>query len=201
MKIIFTTLALCVALSSYAQLERRKFFVTGSLSYSKSNYDNQAGTTVAQGVLINGGYMLTDNFAIGASGQFSDYWSQGKDIQTSVVNYKRKTRSYGGSIFARRFLSANDKLHFFIEGQLAYSHDFEYQRSGSITNDSTVSHRMAAAISPGVLFFVTRRIAVTSAFGQLSYGRIIQPANEVKYFDFDANFNIRNFTFGASIFF
>lgn len=201
MKFFFTAIALCATLTSFAQLEKGKFLVSGSASFGKSHYDNDVLTYSQGGVNIRGGYMVTDNFAVGASAQFRSYRSETKTLPALTIWETTKEKTYGASVFGRRFLSANDKLHFFFDGELFYRRNNDYSRTNNMTSDSTVTNRYGAAISPGVMFFVTKKIAVTTTVGELSYYRIVQPGSEVKFFEFDANFNISSIMFGATIVF
>lgn len=201
MKLFLTTLSLCVAITSYGQLEARRFFISGSAIFNKTHYDNWALISWQAGGSIRGGYMLKENFAIGAGLRYMDFKTEGYSGPTRTLTSAQRSKAYGGSIFARRFLSANEKFHFFIDGEFFSQRDENYEWAMGVPSDSISSNRIGAAVAPGVVFFITKKIALTSTFGQLSYYHINQPGIEKKYYDFDVNFNIRSVMFGASIFF
>jgi hypothetical protein len=227
-KCFLILLTVCAVQTSYSQTEKGKMFIGGQVTLSgntTSNSDtsyksdnNSIGFTVAP----NFGYFIMDNFAIGAnvnlgvsnSTQKQDYPNQ----TPSEYTYKYNTLSFGIGGFARYYINITDNFKFYFNGGINYLHqtkkttysnndpNYVYSTSNP-ANQVTPINNISLFISPGVVYFVTPKIGIQAAFGNINYSysssknTSLTYANHSNSSSFGVNLNLSAFALGLNYYF
>lgn len=201
MKYILTAIAFCTMFSCYGQLEKGRTFITGIGGYTAFHYDNDQADNETWNGEVLGGHMITDQFAVGAVATAYSYWSVSRNPSTKQRADRQKTETYSVSLVARKFFSANNKLHFYLDARPHYQYSSDQYEAQGEFNSPVITNRLGVSLAPGVMYFLTDKIAVTAGLGNLSFDRDKQKESNVYQYRFNANFNLSYLSFGASIFF
>jgi hypothetical protein len=172
-KIITFSILLLVAAGSFAQLEKGRVMLTGSIS---ANYDDNvlAGRkTDAQGGMgleFMIGYVMDKGWVIGGGTHYRNHFDT--DFDAAGDKYSRQiVHSIGPLYFFRKYTRITDKFYFragFIADYLANMHYIRYFPSDSKT-DVSVYHSVDLRARVAVAYFPDPRWALEFSYGELGY--------------------------------
>lgn len=188
MKKLFLISAMALGLCAQAQIGKGRMMLGGSFNYGQNN--NRSNDSM--GVLtqqnknesftgsLKYGYFVTDHVMVGVVGSYR----QNNVVQKSVYSPSFETRTnsnthnFSGGLFARYYKMIG-KSRFAVYGELSsvygggmgeqknvtVNNSVETQNAGAKINESFFS----AGVNPGVVFFMTKYVAIESSFGYLGY--------------------------------
>jgi hypothetical protein len=204
MKTIFTVIALCVAYSSFAQIEKGRSYLTGEIGggSSKSDYHNQLVTGPSKqssySGLLSYGYLVADSWAIALLVSGSG----------NKVEYNNQNTSSGSGLaispYVRKFFAIGEKLYLHLDGGVSYNSlesKYEQPSTPTVHYDTKITN---VYVSPGLSYFVSDRFALTANLGSLSYVNSNDKTDgggKTTRKGLNASFGLTSFSFGASIYF
>jgi len=230
-KFLLTLLAFSTLISGYSQTEKGKMFLggqfnlsgnTNSMSDTLSRYDNHSLNFV---ITPNFGYFIADNLALGVSLDFGVDHSNNHFENTNLATlFRTNTNSinnsytYGIGGFARYYVNITDHFKLHINGGLNYSHRTDKRSSlsndtGDLNSTSIKDYQefqlnsFTLEVSPGLVYFVTPRLGIQAAFGNLNFkhssSKDITASND-NYFrsnDYGLNLNPSTLSLGLNYYF
>jgi hypothetical protein len=200
MKTIIIFTIVCLPLIAFSQIEKGRSFISGGLGFTTNSPDNpQPGSTKnLSRVDVNAmyGYLIGNTWAIG----ISPSWSAQK--QTFEDNSKNHSNSFAIGPFVRKYFQLNDKFYFHLDGGYNFIQQKDFSETpqgdkGAVTKSSS----NIIAITPGVSYFITDRVALQAMIGKLSYSKFKNPSTNSGSKAFDLNFSISSISLGASVYF
>jgi len=208
MKIYLTLVALCIALSSFAQIEKGRSYLSGQIGggSSKTSYDNPAGVTGIEkqssfSLTASYGYLIADSWAVAFS-------VNGGNSVTKYNNQMKSTDAdYSLSPYVRKYFSIGEKFYFHLDGGVNYQivkSEFKSPTSPITTTDSHAKST-SVFVSPGLSYFLSSRFVLTANLGSLNYNHQ-KLTGDVPYDNrtkngFNTSFGLSSIYFGAAIFF
>ena len=191
-KLLLTLLVSSILMSAYSQTEKGKMFLggqfslsgnTNSMSDTLNRYDNH--TTVLD-ITPNFGYFIADNLALGVSLDFgvnnsnNHFENSALSLSHTKNGSNDNTYIYGIGGFARYYVNITDHFKFYTNFGLNYSLQLNKRTSfdnypGDLNSPSTKYYQeyqlslITLEITPGLVYFVTPRIGMQAAFGNLNY--------------------------------
>jgi hypothetical protein len=196
MKKIFLLITITMsAVSGYSQIEKGKKIIGGQFGLSGSNYSRVDSSTSYKSATsmfqINPkiGYFIKDNFAIGVIGNFTISGGNGKKVDiNSTSTSKGRSISFGVGGFARYYIKISDKFHFFVNGNILYTHSpythLEYTPTSNIqvfTSQPPTFNTISIAVSPGLVYFPSPKLGIEASFGNLTYNYLASKNKTVSY--------------------
>lgn len=193
-KLLFVSLLVNFVFTTFAQLSEGRSMIGGSFSFSKNQTnDNDTSynkyTQVNKRNNFNGslnyGYFIKDNLMLGAFGSY------GSNTNSSNMNYIHPNSGYyrssntyrsilfSGGLFLRYYkMLGNSKFALFANlsssfGGGNYTQYIVYKNS--VVNDTITTDTkgkissLRIAINPGLVYFLTKNIAIETSFGGLGY--------------------------------
>ncbi|WP_074408386.1 outer membrane beta-barrel protein [Aquimarina megaterium] len=145
------------------------FFVSGTMGYNNSKYKGDFGSTEKGHILIiepEIGFFIHSNIAIGT--RLSVLTNTSKNSN----NYEIEESGYGVGVFGKYFFTPKKKFSIYAELSAAYRTSEREQKitlSDQIETRKSENKGYNIAISPGMQFFVSKRLALTSRIGSISY--------------------------------
>jgi hypothetical protein len=208
--------------ATYAQTEKGKMMVGGSLGISMYKSDDGMYKLNTFGFDINPkfGYFVKKNFVMGANLSFSYDKRSFVYNNTGTYQFKSTTDNFtivmGGGIFSRYYVPITDKFMFFANADLNYF--YETTESKYTTTDTTFvftdpnpqhthGHNVSFSVSPGLVYFVTPKFGIEAKYGSLgvkysTYKNITLPdAKKSSNFGANLNLSLSSFNFGLSYYF
>jgi hypothetical protein len=163
MKTYLTLIALCVAFSSYAQIEKGRTYVSGQLGggSTKTSYETPASVTGPEkqtnfSLTASYGYLVADSWAVGIS-------INGSNNSTKYNNQIKATgNGYGFSPYVRKYFSIGEKFYFHLDGGVDYQvekSEFKNPTAPITTTDSNAKSTWVY-VSPGFSYFLSNRFAL-----------------------------------------
>ena len=231
--LIFTALMLSITLS--AQLNKGGMMIAGNFNYFKShsassdtnNFStNNKGDNKSFTSTIRFGYLATSKIMVGVYGSFNNnsqnntiIYQNGNPLNTSVNEQTQSQNIFSGGVFAR-YYEFIGKSKFAIFGQLTAGYGLgkqELTQSWNYTGNTTINKSYSdlstlnIGFNPGLVFFVTKNIAIETSLGYLgfnvqknknNYNNGTQ-TNEVKNTSFNSNLNLSlsNLSWGINFYF
>jgi len=189
-KCFLILITVCGIQMGYSQTEKGKMFIGGQINLSgntTSNLDtlykydyNSNGFTIAP----NFGYFIIDNFAIGANvnlgvSNYTEKQNYTNQIPSEYTN-KYNTLSFGIGGFARYYMNITDNFKFYFNGGMNYLHQIQkttnsnndpnyvYSTNNPASQENQINN-VSLIISPGLVYFVTPKIGIETAFGNINY--------------------------------
>src|ERR1700744_4966109 len=138
------------------------------------NYYNQSGvannpydnTLMKQGTkftMFSAGpvysYFIADNLDLGASLNYSL-----TDNKDAYNNLEQDNKSYGGTLFLRKYVLYKDKIGFRVGPYLGYTigdQKFDYTGENSISNTDAKSHTYQGGANLDLLYYPTKHLGVS----------------------------------------
>ncbi len=188
-KSILLSAMLLVSAFTFAQTQKGQVQLGGAFIFTKQD--------VPQGENNN------FNFLPSASYFISDLTSLGVNLNISSNNFESQTADQGRNLFefgafARFHKSVANNLYFFLEPSLSFGSGEIDNVGGGNTDVNTTRIRL----SPGVLYFLTSKIALDMRMGALFYDqeKLTTGGNELSIDTYGLNLNLSNTTFGINFF-
>ncbi len=205
---IFLLPILLVFSITYAQEEpeygfnKGDFFVSGTVNYNNTKYkSNDSITQNRFAIEPEFGYFINQNLALGTRLNFSTSRSENsRDFET-------KENGIGIGIFGKYFFTPQKRFSVYGEVSAMYRAS-EYEQKSFFEDQLEIrtsdNDSYTVAISPGVQFFVSENLALTSRIGNISYNSAenenIDPDGEKftsENNQFSVNLGLDNLYFGV----
>jgi hypothetical protein len=176
-----------------AQIGKGRMMLAGSFndSQSKTTSTDTSGYLNSQPINTNNsftgtlqyGYFLTDKIMVGVYGTYQNSNGNLKSVYYDGTNYNTSTNNntyhnFSGGIFSRYYQMLG-KSRFAIFGQLTAGYgggtqtqETVYLRNSGNTTIDTHGDRsfLSIGLNPGVVFFITKCLALETSFGYVGYG-------------------------------
>ena len=204
MKTFLIIIAICVASSSFAQIEKGRSYLSGQVDGGggKTDYDNPDLNDQKQssfGLNLSYGYLVADTWAVALS------VSGGTNTSTGANQYKSTGRDYGVSPYVRKYFSIAEKFYFHLDGGVNYSTEKStYKTPTSPTSVDYNAKTTSVYIRPGLTYFLSNRFSLNANLGSLNYSHSRATGdsyNNSTKNGFNSYFGLSSISFGASIFF
>jgi len=225
--------ALLVCFKSQAQLSKGRMMLSGSVNYSNNHSSRiDTGLNATQPIdnsnsfngILRYGYFVTNKIMVGVYGGYSHSDYNFKSVYFDGNNYINQTsnnmsNNFSGGIFSRYYQMLG-KSRFALFGQLSvgYSAGKQEQKTtsqypgGSLntTNSHGDMSSITAAFNPGIVFFITKNIAIETTFGSMGFSTQRTKNynagggyNETKNSTFNSNlgFNLSSLSWGVNFYF
>jgi hypothetical protein len=155
-KMLLVVVFAVAALTASAQTEKGTIMLGGSLSYSTSKSE-AAGAKASTNFTImpKAGYFLANNIAAGLGLGYSVDEDGGG-----------KTQSFSIAPFGRDYISLSDQFRFFAELSVPFQSGKTEDAAG---NDAGEVTSIGANLSPGFVFFPTKKFGIELSFSGISY--------------------------------
>jgi hypothetical protein len=213
MKTLFTLIALCGALTAFAQIEKGRSYLTGQVSLSdgtqhaESSFDGTVQSSSSHvgsfGANVSYGYLVADNWAIGLNGNSNL-------SKTSNANFVSKGNGNGLSVYARRYFPVANNFYVHVDAGLSRSTSTSQSKAQTDPEWSkSTSETSSVYLSPGATYFISSRWALTTYLGSVGYShqkqKNINPISDsINKSDLNTvgfNFGLSSIYFGMSVFF
>lgn len=216
-KVVLNLIAILIFTTCYSQTEKGKNFIGGQISISgntTSNHDtlykydmNSFGFQFNPGF----GHLIKNNFAVGCDLKFgiSNETQKNEYSNQSPSKIDRKTNSMSCGIggYARYYKKIIDKFFFYVNGEVSYtyqinklvysSNDPNYVfPSYNPANQKVQSNIISLSINPGLVYFVTSKLGIQAAFGNIYY---INSSSKNISVSFDNHKNADNYGINLNI--
>jgi outer membrane immunogenic protein len=200
MKKFIVSLMMALPILAFAQVQKGRSFLSGSVGYSSTKPDNPpAGETKffnRFAVDAKYGFMIGNTWAIGVAPSFSSqtqkYTNGGKNVSNDLTV----------GPFVRKYFALSDKFFLHLDASYSYEQITGYQESPLLPGgkqDSPKTTSNVAAITPGASYFISDKVALTAMIGKLAYSKYKNHVNDGS--GFDVNFGVTSFNLGATVFF
>lgn len=207
----------------FGQIEKGQIYVWGNLNFSTNSSENEykiGGTTTTIdgpkitnfGIMPAVGYFLSDNLAVGLFVGFDSYKNESTDPATMLIPETKnvcKQSMFDVGPWARYYIMPWEKTGFYFEGVFGFGTGKDKDESTPVgsptTSTETDISEMFVAFCPGVVCFVSKKVALEAEFGDLSYYTFKEKyesgGNSQTYKENGINFEINpsTFKFGVAI--
>jgi len=204
MSFVFATMA-------FSQQAKGDIYLGGSLNLSAESSSTEVGSTNTDGPKIFSfgiepkvGYFISDKISVGLNLGFSSY---NRKVENSGTTTKNTNLSYGGGIFARYYVLPTEKFGFFFEAGADLMAGSSKTDIGGVETDGPNTLNINAGFTPGIVFYVSNRVALEANYGFLGYNTYSEKddsgTQEVKSTDnsFGLDVNPGTFELGVSVLF
>ena len=200
----------------HAQENKNKWMINGNVSYFQNNSDTHSSPDIKfkqrntfMGVHL--GYFITNNFALGILNEGFASVNELTTSDTSASVTSQYSTYYSPVIFARynRQIQSS-RFGFFL--QLDGKYRWEKNRLKTITGSSgytrtSASSGIAISLTPGIIYFINKKISVETSFGNLGISSLngydsnaIVKRNMVNV-NLTTNFSLAAMNFGFTYYF
>lgn len=179
-------------IEKYALLEKHCSYVGFNLGFASYQIDNKMIEPLLKvnnsyvrdvNVKASGGYFVKDNVAVGLTLAYSFYdtrFDMSADIFDLLFNARDYDTSNAGSTYSvsfmvKNFVPLNKSQRIFITNTTGLSYTYSnyigrniYNEGEKVTKTTTISHKAALGISPGIMYFLSRGFAFEFAFNPIS---------------------------------
>ncbi|HEY1061120.1 MAG TPA: outer membrane beta-barrel protein [Daejeonella sp.] len=175
-KLILSIVALSsLTLASYAQTEKGKFILGGTALYETSKSDAaNANSAENLNLVPNLGYFVSDNFAIGTGIGYS--FSKAAVASATGIN-----NAVIVSPFGRYYAGLSDQFKFFGQASvpMAFGTVKAVDANGDAGAKAGTSTSFGVALSPGFVYFPTKKLGIELALKGISYNNLkVKDAND-----------------------
>jgi len=187
-KVLFSLAILLVSNLAFAQLSKGSLLVTGAASAYKGSYNGQGTsssflllgpyTRTSFSIAPQVMYFLSNRFAIGVSGSYSElnYESKDENLNSSYVYSSNSHRNTIGQLIRYNIPLRQNFYLYLQEGALFYSGKGEYKSfsSGSFGSNNTITNPYnltgySIIFKTGIQYFLSNRVAVDVSVDLLNY--------------------------------
>ena len=180
---------------SYSQEKNEKFKIEkGSWNYSGqlsfNGFTNENNNEIGGDINAQIGYSINDNLVIGLG--FGANRSRVPLMDNAIQNNQREM-GLSAFAFIKKYIPITDKLAFSLQGELKYSY-LEGLDNNIVT--SFEKDRFSLGIRPGLTYFLSKNVAITSNFGFLGYALTNDRATNNNTHSYGFNFDATNLSFG-----
>lgn len=210
-KLQLLALALFATTLAFAQPEKGDIFLGGSLNFNMGSSKGEVAGVSADGpktlnfgISPRVGYFLSDKIVVGLDLGFN---SASSNDDSSGTEIKTSSSMYGGGVFARYYIVPADRFALFFEAGVGAMLGGSKVETAGVSVDGPNSFNLNAGLTPGVAFYVSKRVALEANYGFLGYTststKIETAGVETKTNagNFGLNINPSTFEFGMSILF
>jgi hypothetical protein len=167
----------------------KDIYISGSIFYSNEKNDDYdyssfgfrpyVGFFVSENISINGGFIFSSS---SNGNNFNDFTS--------------KRSGFGGSLGATYFFTPKKQFSFMLNLNTTYERiNFDDSNSNGF---ETKLNQFGIAFSPGINYFVSKRLALQLSFGAISYFSSTSKDNDfIDYNRFGLDLNLSNLGLGA----
>lgn len=198
-KTLFTTAFVVFAFfAAHAQIGAGTLSVGGALQVnstggkvksSSGSADKASTTSIEFGPKV--GYFISDNFSVGVGIGLNTSKTESADGNT-----KNTSNVFGIAPFARYHIPVGEKFYVFGEAALGVGFGGGKTKNGGTSVDHDKISTVGLAVSPGLIFLPSERIAIELSINLLSFNSRTQKDKENS-----SNKNISNsFSFGPDLF-
>lgn len=174
---VFTLLGTC----AFAQTSPGTVVVSGSLNLSTSNSEyaksdtvvnKSSGTAFSLGPRV--GYMLGNNFEIGAGLGFSRSVTKTKYFNSLGDSYEVTTKANAISIspYLKKYFMLSEQ--FALTGELSAGLSFYKRSTDANTYYQPKSTSFNATLAPGITYFPTDKLGISAGLGGLRYNQTLK---------------------------
>ncbi|WP_312343079.1 outer membrane beta-barrel protein [Chryseobacterium binzhouense] len=189
-KILLAAAVVAFGLSN-AQIAKGTTYVSGVVSYSSTEDNNEDRKIDNFSVVPTVGYFVAPNLAIGAG---LGYMSA-SDKTTYNNGYEKESISaFVAEPFVRKYWTLSEKLYIF--GQLSVPMEFGNGKYEETDNNISTSEKVnynsfGVSVKPGLDYFLNKNWTIEATIGEFGY-------NTTKW-DFEGSKNTNNFNFGLNL--
>lgn len=185
-----------VTLTTNAQM-----FMTGNLSFAGNGGKVEAGNitidndkTTSYGLGINGGYYLSDSFAVGLGLGFAG--SKYKDADDDDISL---SNSFNINPFASYYFLQNGNFKLAAQGTVILGFGGSKYKSGSTTTKGPKETTIGFSISPVAEYAINEHWSITSSFGRLYFtSDISKSGSNISHNNYyGLNASLSSFSLGA----
>jgi hypothetical protein len=200
MKNLIILAVVCLPLIAFSQVEQGRSFLSGGIGLNSNSPENpQPGSTkqfTHFDVNAMYGFLFADTWAVGITPSLST------QTQTFTDNTKNHSNSFGIGPFVRKYFLLTEKFYFHLDAAYVFNRQKDFSEASNGNNGPvTKSTSNVIAITPGVSYFITDRVAVQAMIGKLSYSKVKNPSTNSGSKAFDLNFSISSISLGAAVYF
>jgi len=188
---------------SNAQIAKGTAYLSGQVSYSQQENNNNDSKIESFRVLPTAGYFVGTNLAVGLGvGYASDKTTTTTNNALVVSEIKNTQSAFVVAPFVRKYWTIADKLYIF--GQLEVPMEFGQVKSegtstttvgGSTATSSTSTKAnytsIGVNIKPGLDYFLNKNWSIEATFGEFGYN--------TSKFDVDGAKSVNNYNFGLNL--
>ena len=210
-KVQLLLLSFVITTMTFAQHKKGDIYFGGSVNFGAGSSSTKVGSTKTEGPkTFNFGiqpkvaYFISDKFSVGVDLGFS---SSSSKIDNSGTTTSYSNMAYGGGVFARYYVMPTEKFGFFFEANTGIMAGTSKNKVGSVKTDGPNTLEINAGITPGIVFYVSKRVALEANYGFLGYSSYTQTdksgLQDIKdtQGNFGLNINPGTFELGVSILF
>lgn len=189
-KSILLSVMLLVCTFAFAQTQKGQVQLGGVLNINKQETSQSENNNF--NFIPQAGYFVSDLTSLGVMLNISS-----NKFENPTANLDRNLFEFG--VFARFHKSVADNLYMYLQPSLSFGSGENDNIGGGTTDLNTTSIR----VSPGMLYFVTPKIALEMRVGSVFYEQVKETngGNEFTSDNYGLLFNLSNVGFGASFFF
>lgn len=204
---------------AYSQTEKGKKLVGGQFNINGENNSNLDDSFSSDRnsfgfqIIPSFGYFIKDNFAIGANlnmgiSNTTEVRGFPGIIPSDKFTTKSNSISYGGGGFVRYYKKILDSLFFTLNGAGTYTYqttNLDYTNNdpnnlvlstGDPALQEVQTKSITFAISPGFVYFMTRKLGITCSFSSIYYSNSSSKNISVLH---DNHNDVNNYGFNLSV--
>ncbi|MEI7596388.1 MAG: outer membrane beta-barrel protein [Bacteroidota bacterium] len=220
-KITLIFAAMLIVLAATSQTEKGKMQLGAALNIdnsSQSNADNSYKSddnNFAFRFSPNFEYFLKENLSVGLKVNFNFFNNQTNYNSGQNTSRIINSTSYSIGVFGKKYSKISDKLYLTLYGGVNYSYSVEkIKMTTSDTNyifsqynpakQEIQRNSMSFSIVPGLTYFLTPKLGISTSFGSLYYtyniseNKSLPFENHDNYQNLGLNLNMSSFNFGIS---
>lgn len=204
-KLLFTILLACIGSAAIAQTSQGNVVVSGTVGYQNHTQQNEDKTStydsrsfiIAPGI----GYILKDGLEAGISFRLSSSLSESNSYYLNENGRgelysmnESKDKSFAISPYLKKYFYLTDKIAFTGEAYISFSKGdsrYHYEHVNHSSTDSKRSNTgFGVGLRPGITFFPTEKIGLSTNFGRLGYNHTTYKNAEYDYKSKSSDFGL-----------
>lgn len=159
-----------ITATAQAQVTKGKILVGGTIGYaqvSEENTDNNSSPTKQNYFIINPsvGNVIKENLVLGIEATIS---SINQKYEAPSFEAKNESRSYGGSLFVRRYVPLLKNFYFFGQAAAGYSRSKTVQTYNNETYGKSQGWGAGINLYPGLAYAITKKFHVEAGLNNLA---------------------------------
>jgi hypothetical protein len=168
--LLLTTVLFFITVIGNAQIVKGRTLLGGTVVY------NQSSSYVSNNILFPGkqhyltinpafGIAVKENVIVGLEPSFS---FSNQQSGTEADLFENKGRSYGASVFVRRYVPLLKKFYFFGQAAAGGNKNKSWQEYHNQTSNSTEGWGASVSFSPGLTYALTKKLYVESSLNSFA---------------------------------
>ncbi|NDK55354.1 outer membrane beta-barrel protein [Pontibacter fetidus] len=205
-KLLTAAVLALLSTGAFAQTTQRSIVVSGTLGINRSqdeiesNSDPRTNTITSFALKPSIGYMVSDRLELGMNIGLN--YSK-TELVIGKESYKFTSESVSTSVefspFVRKYFMLSEKLAFTGTASAGFSlGNNKTENNFNSTKTESTRNCVFASIVPGITFFPTEKIGLSTYFGSLGYTKVTFKPKEGSYKEVQSDFglNLSSSTFG-----